>query len=270
MKLSVASDLHLEFGNLTIHNEDNTELLVLAGDVLLGSVLKKHGLSSTSSDSLAKLFYEFFSSVSNEWDYVVYVPGNHEYYGCLQNDVDSLLRENLNQFDNVFLLQNNSVVISGVLFVGSTLWTDINRGDITTSFCLKTGMNDFNKVRFKDGNNYRKFQPFDAKELHEKSLAYIKKVLAANETEKAVVVSHHAPSFLSVPERFKQEYHMNGGYASDLTNLLMYGNVNLWIHGHMHDNSDYLVGDTRVICHPRGYVTCEAIAQNYKPLTVEV
>ena len=70
-----------------------------------------------------------------------------------------------------------------------------------------------------------------------------------------VVITHHAPSFMSVNDRYKGDTLMNGGYASELGEFILdHENIKLWCHGHMHDPVDYMIGTTRIVANPRGYV----------------
>ena len=91
------------------------------------------------------------------------------------------------------------------------------------------------------------------------------------DSRRVVVVGHHAPSMLSVHEKYKHDYQMNGCYASDLSNIMLdYPEIVLWTHGHMHDDSDYTIGSTRVVCNPRGYIGHESRASTHQPLIIEL
>ena len=64
---------------------------------------------------------------------------------------------------------------------------------------------------------------------------------------------------------------MNGGYHSNLEEFIMdRPNIKLWTHGHTHEDFDYMVGDTRVVCNPRGYIGYEARADKWKLKVVEI
>jgi Icc-related predicted phosphoesterase len=78
--------------------------------------------------------------------------------------------------------------------------------------------------------------------------------LQENVKEGDIVVTHMAPSFLSVHEKYKNDMNINGSYASDLSELILDTKPELWFHGHMHDSFDYTIGNTRILCNPRGYV----------------
>jgi hypothetical protein len=143
--------------------------------------------------------------------------------------------------------------IEGVLFVGGTLWTDMNRGDPLTLHAIGDMMNDFRVIR-NDELGYTKLRPSHVAERHRKTVGYIKQIVDANRDNKCVVVGHHAPSFQSIAEQYKHDTLMNGGYASDLSEFILdRPQIKLWTHGHMHQTFDYMIGETRVVCNPRGY-----------------
>ena len=144
-------------------------------------------------------------------------------------------------------------------------------------------MNDFRCVKnsarkrhFHDLNGNSQFQvanftPEDAVEDHKKMLGYLKVMLEGKHDQKFVVVGHHAPTKLSTHPRYADELIMNGGYSSDLSEFILdYPQIKLWTHGHTHEEFDYLIGTTRIVCNPRGYINYEDRADNFKLKFVEV
>ena len=117
-----------------------------------------------------------------------------------------------------------------------------------------------------------RFLPEDAVEDHKAMMTYIDNTL--NEVaawKSVVVVGHHAPSKQSTKPRYKDDYHMNGGYSSDLESFIIdRPQIKLWTHGHTHDDFDYMVGSTRVVCNPRGYEGYESHASDFKLKYIEV
>jgi hypothetical protein len=106
---------------------------------------------------------------------------------------------------------------------------------------------------------------------HRKSLGYIRTVMEGKYDQKFVVVGHHSPSFQSVHPTYANETIMNGGYHSDLSEFIMdHPQIKLWTHGHTHEDFDYMVGSTRVVCNPRGYINYEKRADSWTPKLVEV
>lgn len=183
---------------------------------------------------------------------IIYVPGNHEFYSADRLETLVLMRTAADQC-NVHLLDNDEVVINGVRFLGSTLWTDFRLfGDDKKLAAMAAGkkvLNDFRVIKEEAGV---RFSPARSIELHEQSLGWLTAKLDEPHDGKTVVVTHHLPSNQSVSERFRDGL-LSACFASNLDHL--FGKADLWIHGHTHDNFDYEVNGTRVICNPRGYVT---------------
>jgi DNA repair exonuclease SbcCD nuclease subunit len=151
------------------------------------------------------------------------------------------------------MLENDTKVIDDVTFIGATLWTDMNKGDPLTMHAIEGMMNDFRIIR----NDKRNFAAMSARDVvgrHARTLQYFRSVLAEQHDKKFVVVGHHSPSFKSVHESYSTEYLMNGGYHSDLSEFIMdHPQIKLWTHGHTHHPFDYMIGETRIVCNPRGY-----------------
>jgi len=118
---------------------------------------------------------------------------------------------------------------------------------------------------------YHKLKPSFTIAEHRRSLEYFKIVLEQNKDRKFVIITHHAPSEMSVHEYYKHDTLMNGGYMSRLEEFILdRPNICLWTHGHMHNKADYLIGDTRVVCNPRGYLPYEADNEFDPGFTVEL
>ena len=101
---------------------------------------------------------------------------------------------------------------------------------------------------------------------HKKTLEYFRGELLRNANRPVVVVTHHSPSKQSIKPRYHGDYHMNGGYSSDLESFIMdYPQIKVWTHGHTHDTFDYMIGNCRLICNPRGYVGYEERANKFDP-----
>ena len=223
---------------------------------------------------------DFFRSVSNDFPYTVYVMGNHEFYHGDFGTTQKVLQDMLNQegLDNIYLLEKQTKTIDDVMFVGATLWTDFNRGDPLTLRHASASMNDFRGVKNSitgTAGGIWKFIPEHALEDHERALEYVRTVLENRReqagTEKVVVVGHHSPSELSVHPKYKDDYLINGAYRSNLEEFILdHPEIALWTHGHTHEDFDYTIGSTRVVCNPRGYVGHEARADSWRPKLVEV
>ena len=254
MKLAIASDLHLEFEHILLDNTENADVLILAGDICM----VKH---FSSRPEMTMAYIAFFKQCSEQFKHVIYVVGNHEYYHYQFVHAVSDLKETLGMIsDNIHVLDNETFEIDNYTFIGSTLWTDMNKGCVDTMNAAKMFMPDFKIIKDFDGVNYMKFTPEKSVKQHNKSVGYIKQVIRNckdrdNYLERdVIVVTHHAPSNKSTHPRFAHETLMNGAFHSELDYLMeMADNVKLWVHGHMHDPFDYVIGTTNVVCNPRGY-----------------
>jgi predicted phosphodiesterase len=265
MKIKLVSDLHLEFSDINITNDDGCDVLILGGDICVAQDLHDHpemdyGMYSNADlaglgrrQQAAQRYRDFFKRCSFQFPHVIYIMGNHEFYhGKFYAGID-YMREECAKYPNVYLLEQDTKIIDDVTFVGGTLWTNMNKRDPLTMNAIEGMMNDFRIIR----NDYRSYATMSALDVavrHDRTLAYIKLVLAENKDKRCVVVGHHSPSFQSVHPMYVHETLMNGGYHSDLSEFILdHPQVKLWTHGHTHHPFDYVIGETRVVCNPRGY-----------------
>ena len=170
------------------------------------------------------------------------------------------------------LLDSRAVTIAGVRFIGATLWTDFRLHGVAAepgAHRAALALNDFdNAIR----HGPRRFTTFESAWRHAEDRAFIERELRnVRETaQTAVVVTHHAPTPQSVAPRFEADP-CNGAFASDLEALIAEHQPALWIHGHMHDPVDLVLGKARVLCNPAGYRACENEQRGYVPqLCVEI
>jgi len=265
MKITVVSDLHLEFSDcFDIKNENNADVLILSGDIMIAEDLHDHPVvpSIYEYGSFAELgrkqkrvqtFRDFLKRMSNLFPNVIYVAGNHEFYHGKWNRTLTVLSNECAKYPNVYFLEAGSKKIDDVTFIGGTLWTDMNKGDPLTLHAIRDMMNDFRIIK-KEEEGYTNLKPHDTVIRHKHMLGYIKNVVAERPDEKFVVCGHHSPSFQSVHETYKHETLMNGAYHSDLSEFILdRPQIKLWTHGHTHHCFDYMIGETRVVCNPRGY-----------------
>ncbi len=241
MKIQIASDLHNEFGIFDIDFSD-IDLLILAGDIDVGEnglIWLKEEVKKTP---------------------VIYVPGNHEYYRYSYPKLLNKLKEGAKN-TNIHILDNGSITIEGITFHGTTLWTNFELyGDPKIAGMeAQLRMNDYRLIR--RDPSYSKLRSVDTHIMHYKSLEWLKDSLLKSKTKTNVVVSHHAPSIKSIADKYKSDI-LSAAFASDLDDFIKETKPNLWVHGHVHDFFDYKVGETRVVCNPRGYPDENV---NYRP-----
>lgn len=237
MRIRVLSDLHLEFCDWTPPAAD-ADVIVLAGDIHAGV----RGLEWAR---------EQFPSTP-----VIYVVGNHEFYGGQMNEVLAALRKVADRL-GVYLLDADELVLGGTRFLGATLWTDFALYG-TGSWLLraindaKEGMNDFRLIRHSDVECFR---PEHAREIHLAQVRWLEGKLIEMFDGPTVVVTHYLPHARSIHPKYEGD-RLNPAFASDLARMVG-PPVTLWIHGHTHESFDYVVNGTRVVCNPRGYLPME-------------
>ena len=293
MKIAIASDLHLEFGDLEFDNSGHADVLILSGDICVAADLDMRDRRQTEmgfARARSERFHEFFERCTTNFPHVIYVMGNHEYYHSDFATALDDMRRKLAYLSNLYILEREIKVIDNVTFVGGTLWTDMNREDPLTLYHMKSMMNDFriignsnkqvNYRTFDDVDNpdrptFRtreaKFSPEDAVEQYRMFVAYLQHCVEDRPEQKFVVAGHHAPSRLSTHEQYAHDTIMNGAYNSNLDEYIQYHpQIRLWTHGHTHHNFDYMIGQTRVVCNPRGYHGHEQQAATWQLQTVEI
>lgn len=248
MKIKPVSDTHNEFGDLILPNNNSADVLILGGDILVASYLNKSHTSPYFS--LNCEFREFMKRVCNDYENVLMVCGNHEHYHGNVDESNDIIKDAFSIHQNFHLLENESIQIKDITFIGATLWTNVNNScPITMSY---PNMSDFSVIRRGEAYNYRKFSPKDYASLHAKSVSYILNEI--KEKDKVYIATHHAPTYASIDPNYKEDRFGNGFYASDLSNIILDNpQIKYWSHGHVHCNNDYIVGDCRVISNPRGY-----------------
>lgn len=238
MRLRVYSDLHLEFAPLAPAPVDDVDVVVLAGDIHT----KAHGVA--------------WARAAFPETPVLYVPGNHEYYGAAIPHHTAKLRAAA-AGSNVRVVDEEAVVLGGVRFLCATLWTDFcvsgpERRDLVGE-TARAKMNDFRRVRTSPPltPSWSKLTPRAVYGLHLRARVWLREQLALPFSGPTVVVTHHAPTLLSVAPHQRAD-ELCGAYVSDL-HALLDGRARLWIHGHTHHNVDVDVSGTRVFANQRGY-----------------
>ena len=276
-KIAFCSDLHLEFKPIDLINEENADVLILSGDIMISEWLHQFPADQDNTTIVSTYqlqawrFREFLQECSDQFPHVIYVAGNHEFYhGKWYAGLD-YLKEECARYPNVHFLENKTFKLDDVLFIGSTLWTDCHKGDPLTIYQLGFSMNDF-KIIKNDRSGFRKLEVMETVRRHHQAMDFIEPTVEnATSNTKVVVCTHHSPSYLGIVDRYKDDYEINGGYHSDLSTFITANpNIKVWIHGHTHELLDYVLGETRILCNPRGYAGWDATADTFKLKYIEV
>lgn len=237
--LQYCSDLHLEFWE----NRDFLEgtplqpkgdILLLAGDIVPFAIMDKYDY--------------FFDLISDSFDLVYWLPGNHEYYHDDAAIRSGALHEKIRR--NVFLVNNIAIQHGGVKLIFSTLWSNISP---TSEPYVQGSVNDFRLIQF----NGHRFSPADFNRLHLESRTFIQEELRKGYPGKTVVISHHVPTFLHYPEKYKGD-RLNEVFGVELFDFIEGSGIDYWIYGHHHNNvPDFSIGKTRLLTNQLGYVRAE-------------
>jgi predicted phosphodiesterase len=278
MKFALASDVHLEFAPIELKNTEGADVLILSGDICVAKDLNDRAdpaiLGMTNKSNM---YHDFFQNCSREFKNVIYIAGNHEHYHGDFAKTHERLTSKLDYLGNLHILEKEYVTFNDVTFIAGTLWTDMNNEDPETLYAVKGYMNDYRVImdssepvhfRDQDGNFRTRdshFSPERSVREHKAMLKVIDEVTKHMGSEKFVVVGHHAPSKLSTKPKYANDFMVNGAYSSDLSEFILdRPMIKAWTHGHTHDNYDYMVGSTRIVCNPRGYDGYEGIADSFK------
>ncbi len=240
MRVLPLSDLHLEFVRTGATNFladlglADADVLLVAGDLCghfqLELVLKH---------------------LCERYPHVIFVPGNHDYYASSFGTVRGLLTRVQGELSNLHWLDNESVRLGGLRFVGTTLWFPPG----LANELYKGGLSDFMKIESFGEAVY---------EENRAAVEFLRSAVKPGD----VVITHHLPCFASVPERFRGP--LTRFYWTDLEELIVERRPALWIHGHIHVSCDYLAAGTRVVCNPHGYPDVEENPAFDPQLLIEV
>ncbi|SOK58896.1 Ser/Thr protein phosphatase family protein [Yersinia phage fHe-Yen9-03] len=253
MKFTEISDIHGEIDFIKDIPDQKDTILLIPGDI--------HEVKTFSA------YRTIIEILVNKYKEVVMVPGNHEYYKSNVTKVHRKLKELDDEFSTFHFLQDDFRIFEEgdekVLVLGGTLWTDFENGNPLTKLMAKSMMNDYRYIRHGTPEYYwgRKLIPDDVEFFHYKTKNFIKKCIDEHrvlcDNIKTIVMTHHAPSYQSVSAQY-QDSSANAFYCSNMDYYIGDINPNIWIHGHTHTSHDYMIGDTRIICNPRGYGTGNA------------
>ena len=236
MKIQYCSDLHLEFPANQKYLRENP--IVASGDILLlaGDIVPFTEIENAS---------DFFTSISDKFAHTYWIPGNHEYYRADVSERTGAFHEKIRS--NVSLLNNTAIVHEGVRLLFSTLWSKI---DFPKELVIRKAMADFRLIK----NNGTRISVDDYNRLHEECIAFLSMELNAPTGQKTIVVTHHLPTFLNYPEKYRFS-ELNSAFATELYNLIESSRASYWIFGHSHEVvPEFKIGETTLTSNQLGYV----------------
>ncbi|MDR4305951.1 metallophosphoesterase [Chelatococcus sambhunathii] len=256
MRLWVLSDLHLR--KVACRTGEmppivpEADVAVVAGDVVEGIDDAMVWLARTITTRMP----------------VVFCLGNHEFFGEYHEEARRRARAWADRISGLYLLDDSAALIDGVRFLGCTLWTDymlfahgeraLQQQAMRTAAHRMSDHRQILREPARPGWMAPMFNPADALQVHQASVAWLDAEFVKQHDGKTVVVTHHAPHSLSVAKRWAEDA-TTPAFVSDLGPLIESGQPELWVHGHTHTAFDYEVKpvfggrNTRVICNARGY-----------------
>lgn len=239
MRLWILSDLHIEQSAWELPRPlPDFDVLIAAGDI--------HDPASAGVRWLAERIEKP----------IVYVMGNHEWYAHRDRFTvaeEAIRAREIAAQHDVHLLMDEAVEIEGVRFLGASLWTDYDLyGTRRASMDAAASMMNDHRLIFPE-RGFGPLRPEQAREWHEKSVAWLEEKLQPGAFEgTTVVVTHHLPHPRSIASQYEGDS-LNPAFCSDLSWLVESSRAKVWVHGHTHSSFDYEVGETRIVCNPKGY-----------------
>jgi Icc-related predicted phosphoesterase len=236
MIIQYVSDLHLEFPENKSYLDlnpiqDAGDILILGGDIVPFAIMDDYS--------------DFFSYLSDHFNRIYWVPGNHEYYRFDMAAKNGVINEKIRS--NVFLVNNTSVVLDQIELIFSTLWSRISPKH---EKLIEQAMNDFRFIRY----NQKPLTVNQINDTNIENVAFLQKELSRAQTTKRIVVTHHVPTFKNVPAKYKGNI-LHEAFGVELFNLIENSGPDYWIYGHVHRNNPaFEIGKTTLLTNQLGYV----------------
>lgn len=242
MKVQIISDIHLDYNELS----DFDYFIIPSADILLilGDISSLH----------INIYDKFLDFCSNNWKYIIFISGNHEYYTPSSNpktfkEIDLHINEITKKYTNIYYLNRDYVEIEGYVFLGTTLWSNVNTKDAQD-------MNDYNLCYYNQENNGRRYKlnTSNVRKEYKDNVAWLKNKVKDFKDKKIIILTHHVPFLYN----YHDDKNPNTAYCSDLIkDFTEYKNINYWFCGHSHEKIEYRLEHIKVISNPLGYISHE-------------
>lgn len=262
--IDFCSDLHTEINSSVLdairvpEDRTNDDTLVLAGDILCYRYFHPHRTDSDAR-SAKKNLLRFLEKKCAHYKDIIFIPGNHEYYGFYMEGADQWFQDIIRTYDGrVIVLQDDHIVRDNFVLCGSTFWTSFSTPDDPYKSLIKRsvqqGMNDYAVIRRKEDDRHSITADY-TEDLHNKSFQYIKQLTETFDVnKKLIVVTHHGPSMMSHNAARLGDNDLRYGYLSEYANWIADSKIDYWIHGHTHHNIDYHINQCHLRSAMYGYV----------------
>lgn len=260
--IRLASDLHLEFHQdhfksggypyalslmndiLTPLPDDKNSILILAGDILLIKHIDDYD--------------NFFKIISERFKTVLWVFGNHEWFKSTMKPERMIeTKEKMAMYGNIHILNNEIYEDEYYHFIGTTLWSDIKKGDYMTALDVIAVSYDFKKINFKEGQLYSKLRPRHVTKMFMDNERFIQDALLKmkDSKKKKVVISHHPPTEKAITPYMKQHPDFWSDFGNIKFSYLVDNDIvpDLWVHGHVHETQDVKEVGLDIVSNARGY-----------------
>jgi Icc-related predicted phosphoesterase len=264
MKIAYCSDLHLDIDPNAGFPDSfifpDADILILAGDIAQVCFLR------TGSFDLpyAKNFRNFLERASAKYNHILWIPGNHEFYDSSFKDAPNIVNAYFKEvgIDNVLYGETISHIVGEYIFIGATLWTDVNCGN-PLAIMNSNMMNDYKYI---DAGTFTVHDGIK-KHYEHKEFIYSKITNHNSDSKNTIVFTHHAPHYKSSVDvnAFTPFY-----CCTDMEDIIQTGSPKLWIHGHTHHQTSYNIFNTQVLSNPRGYYGSDSLANYFKIEVIQI
>lgn len=251
MKFDYCSDLHLEFDEnyygepapviSEILKNQTSDNLIIAGDLcVIGNI------GDMDIEDTKKILNNFYQYAKSNWKNIYFVLGNHDYWRHTLSTAADLYKTLMPEV-NVLSLYGNQIIEldNDVTLIGDTMWSDL-----TGKYLVQRDMNDYRMINSDNPISYT-CDSEDTTKHFKISSERIFQYVDEHPNKQIVVITHHCPSMKSTESKSK---YLISAYGSSLDEMIeSRPNIKYWIHGHVHQPQDYMIGSTKILCNPRGY-----------------